>query len=73
MTRLKTELDRAPIWLYAPLVLIWATLTMMVGYAAANVMDGDSAFSGLATFAWIGFGLAAVVAAFITWWRYTHR
>jgi membrane protein DedA with SNARE-associated domain len=70
MTRLRVGLQQAPVWLYLPLTLIWATATMMVGYTMSNVMLGDPAFSGFPTFAWIGVLLAAVVAAVGTWWRY---
>jgi membrane protein DedA with SNARE-associated domain len=70
MTRLRVGLQQAPVWLYLPLTLIWATATMMVGYTMSNVMLGDPAFSGFPTFAWIGVLLAAVVAAIGTWWRY---
>ena len=70
MERLRIGLQQAPVWLYLPLTLLWATATMMVGYTMSNVMLGDPAFSGFPTFAWIGVSLAAVVAAVGTWWRY---
>lgn len=72
MERLRVGLERAPVWLYLPLTLIWATATMMVGYTMSNVMLGDPAFAGFPVFTWIGVSLAAVVAAVGTWWRYVR-
>ena len=62
MTRLRTGLQEAPVWLYLPLTLVWSTATMMVGYTMSNVMMGDPAFSGFPAFVWIGVSLASVVA-----------
>jgi hypothetical protein len=70
MTRLRTGLQQAPVWLYLPLTLIWATATMMVGYTMSNVVLGDPAFTGFPAFAWIGVSLASVVAVVGTVWRY---
>jgi membrane protein DedA with SNARE-associated domain len=72
MERLRMGFERAPVWLYLPLTLIWATATMMAGYTMSNVMLGDPAFAGFPVFTWIGVSLAAVVAAVGTWWRYVR-
>jgi membrane protein DedA with SNARE-associated domain len=72
MERLRMGFERAPVWLYLPLTLIWATATMMVGYTMSNVVLGDPAFAGFPVFTWIGVSLAAVVAAVGTWWRYVR-
>jgi hypothetical protein len=70
MTRLRTGLQEAPVWLYLPLTLVWSTATMMVGYTMSNVTMGDPAFSGFPAFIWIGVSLASVVAVAGTWWRF---